>query len=248
MDRRVAGLYLLTATVGCGRIGFATTSNTNPDATSEVTSDATAASPWALVQDAATTSSTLTIGPSGAGHLIVVAAHLADMGSVLAITDNAPNGGNTYASIAMARATNTNPPDAVEIWFARDSSAGATTITIATSTLIVGGVAWEVSGIRTDSPVDTATTLDAQAATTTPLGPHITTRESGEFVVSVAIVANGISATHAGNEFTNDQRTRGNGWAHLKDPVAAAGDHQAEWDQAVAGAYCADAAAFRVGP
>jgi len=237
----------MVAMAGCGRIGFSTGSNPDPDAkTTEP--DASATARWTVVQNAATTSPTLTIASSGAGHLIVVAVHLANLGSVSSITDNAPNGGNSYAAIATARATNTSPPDAVEMWFARDSIAGATTIAVATSATIVGAVAWEASGIRTDTPLDTATTLDAQPATTTPLGPRITTSEPGEFVVSVAIVANGISATHAGNEFTNDQRTRGNGWAHLTDPAAAAGVHQAEWDQGVAGAYCGNAAAFRVGP
>jgi len=246
MGRRAAGTLAMVAMAGCGRIGFSLDRNTDPDGR---TSDPDAiATRWTLVQNATTTSPTLMIASSGAGHLIVVAVHLANTGSVSSITDNAPNGGNSYVAIATSRATNTSPPDAVELWFARGSIAGATTIALAASTTIVGAVAWETSGIRTDSPLDTATTLDAQPATTTPLGPRITTSEPGEFVVSVAIVANGVSTTHAGNEFTNDQRTRGNGWAHLTDPAAAAGDHQAQWDQGVSGAYCANAAAFRVGP
>jgi hypothetical protein len=226
--------------VGCGRINFLRIGNTDPDAEAADS----AATRWSLVQNAATTSGALAIASSGPGHLIVVAVHSANTGSVTSITDN---GGNSYVAVP-ARATSPNPPDAVEIWYARDSIAGATTITLATTTSVVGAVAWETSGIRTDSPLDTTATLDAQAATTNPVGPSITTAEPGEFMISVAIVANGISGTHAGGEFTNDQRTQGNGWAHLTAPAAPAGEHHAEWDQGNAGTYCANAAAFRAGP
>jgi hypothetical protein len=94
-------------------------------------------------------------------------------------------------------------------------------------------------------PLDTATKIDNQPATNIALGPSITTAAPGEFVVSVVIVANGVSATHPGNEFNNDARTRGNGWAHLADATAPAGPKQAQWDQNTAGTYCANAAAFR---
>jgi len=36
--------------------------------------------------------------------------------------------------------------------------------------------------------------------------------------------------------------------AHLTDPRAPAGTYQAQWDQPRSGAYCASAAAFKVGP
>ncbi len=106
---------------------------------------------------------------------------------------------------------------------------------------------WEVAGLRTSGALDTGVAVSDQPASNTPLGPSITTKTPGEFVVSVAIVANGISGTHAGNAFTNDLRTRGDGWAHLTDPAAPAGSYQAEWDQGTAGDYCSDAAAFRSG-
>jgi len=184
------------------------------------------------------------MAPSGSHHLIVVAAQLGAAGSVTSITDDA----NTYVAIPRARATNTSLNDALELWYATDSRPGASMIRIAATTSVPAAVAWEVSGIRTVDPLDTATTLDTQPATTAPQGPPITTRAAGEFVVSAAIVANGITGTEAGNEFTNDHRTRGNGWAHLTDPMAPAGSHQARWTQPTSGSYCANAAAFQVGP
>jgi len=90
--------------------------------------------------------------------------------------------------------------------------------------------------------------LNDQPATTAPVGPMIMTSTAGEFVVSVAIVENAARRIHAGDEFTNDQTTNGNGWAHLTDPMAAAGTYQAQWDQPQSGVYCAAAAAFAVGP
>lgn len=241
---RVARRLLVMFLVGCGRIAFAPTAN---DASYASGLDAPVALTWGLVQTTASTSPTLPIAPSGSHHLIVVAVQLSSGGSVASISDDA-NNGNAYAAIPAARATNPNPPDALELWYAKDSNPGATTISIAATTPVIAAVAWEVSGIRTTDPVDTASTLDAQPATTTPLGPPITTRGPGEFVVSVAIVANGVPGTSAGNEFTNDYRTKGNGWAHLTDPMAAAGSHQAQWDQTLSGTYCASAAAFQVGP
>ena len=134
------------------------------------------------------------------------------------------------------------------MWFASDAVAGAHNIT-ATGSTIFGVVAWEVSGIRTVSPVDTATTLDDQPTTTEPSGPSIKTATDGEFVkVPIAVVENVVSEIHSGNEFTNDRTTQGDGWAHLTDPHAPAGNHQAVWDTPTTGRYCATSVAFFTGP
>ena len=229
---------------GCGRIGFAPV-DARSDAASG--SDAVAAVPWALVEDSAATSGTVALPSVGAGHLLVVGVHVGNGGSVSALTDDA---GNTYASVPAARAANLSVvgSDTLELWYASGSRPGPTTITVTATDTVISTIAWEVSGIRTASPLDTAVAINAQPATTTPMGPPITTVSAGEFVISIAIVQNGISGTAPGNEFTNDFRTRGNGWAHLTDPAAPAGVHQAVWDQGTAGSYCANAAAFFAGP
>ena len=136
----------------------------------------------------------------------------------------------------------------LQLWYAKSSCAGATSISIGATDTVTAAVVWEVAGIRTDNPLDTATALNDQPASSTTVGPMITTSAAGEFVVSVALAEHAITAIHAGNEFVNDHITRGNGWGHLADPHAAAGVHQAQWDQSPPGGACASAAAFRVGP
>lgn len=236
--------------VGCGRIGFTPVEGTDHDAApGEMASGSGDAGgmPWALVADGAAASGTLVLPSVGSGHLLVVGVHVGFGGSVTALADDA---GNTYLSVPAARATNTSNvgTDALELWYAADSRSGPTTIAVTATAMVVSTIAWEVSGIRTTSPLDTAVSVSGQAATTSPMGPPIMTATAGEFVVSIAIVENGILGTAQGNEFTNDFRTRGNGWAHLTDPGAPAGVHQAIWDQDTAGSYCANAAAFLAGP
>lgn len=238
-------LVLVLVAAGCGRIDFDRTfAPGGDDGGSDRDSDGAAPHRWALVQAVGSTTSPVTIAPSTSGTLIVVAVHATSPATVTAIADDA---GNSYAAIPAAHATNSSPPDDLELWYASDARPGATAITVTANSLI-SAVIWEVAGIQAASPLDTATVLDSQAATTTPIGPSITTAGAGELVISVAIVANGISGTHAGNEFTNDLRTRGDGWAHLTDPAAPAGTHQAEWDQGTSGRYCATAAAFLPAP
>ena len=133
------------------------------------------------------------------------------------------------------------------MFYAKNTCPGARAISITAASGITA-VAWEVSAIRTDEPLDSASALDDQPATTTPLGPSIATSTAGEFVVSVAIVTNSVTGVVAGNAFTNDHTANGNAWAHLTDPMAPAGVYQAAWNQPLRGTYCASAAAFKVAP
>jgi hypothetical protein len=230
----------MIALAGCGRIGFESAGDRNDDAGPPDTGAPT----WALVQTHGSESSALVMDQLGAHHLIIVAAQLNAMDLITQVTDS--RNCNTYTEIAAAKAVYTSV--AVKIFYAQNSCPGADAISLMSTTKVAALVMWEVSGIRTDDPLDTASALSAQAASAFPVGPMITTSTDGEFVVSVAMVDNTISGIHPGNEFTNDQRTNGNAWAHLTDPRAQAGSHQAQWDQPNPGAYCASAAAFRVGP
>ena len=206
--------------------------------------DAAATPSWTLIQTSGATAPVTTIAPSGAGHLLVVAVETRSTGSVAAVMDNV---GNTYVAIPGSRATESADDLGVELWYAQDSLPGATTITVAGPTIFTT-VSWEVAGIRTTNALDTVTTLDDRPPSTAPLGASITTSVDGEFVVSVAVVANSITGIRAGNEFTNDRMTFGNGWAHLTDKAAPAGSHRAQWNQPSTGRYCASSAAFLVGP
>ena len=238
MMGRMFALWLI---VGCGRLDF--TNVDSVDATPPAGLDAPTLR-WTLVQTVAQAQSPLTIASAGSEHLVVVGVQIAAGGTVNSVIDDA---GSVYVAASAARGMDTD--DGLEIWYAARAIAGATTITVDTTTTVVVTAAWEVAGIRSDDPLDIAVALDDQPATTTPIGPPIETSAAGDFVVSVAIVTNGVNAAiHTGNAFTNDHRTRGNGWAHLTDAAAPAGSYQAEWDQPTAGLYCANAAAFRVGP
>lgn len=163
-----------------------------------------------------------------------------------AITDS--SGCNSYVAIPIARATSAALNVNLQLFYAKNSCAQADAVGIAATTAVFAAAVWEVAGIRTDQPVDAAAVLNDQAASSTPVGPSITTSAAGEFVVAVALVNNMITGIHGGNEFTNDHGNFGNGWAHLTDSLAAAGVHQARWDQSQVGTYCASAAAFQTGP
>lgn len=227
---------LAMALVGCGRVGF------------DPIGDEDGGDPprWALIQTAGSRSSNVPLAPLGAHHLVVVAVQLSSDGRVTSILDSSAC--NAYVEVPAARAVDRPLGDAVQIFYAKNSCSGADDLGVAATAAVFATVVWEVSGIRTDDPVDTAAVLNDQPASTAPIGPTITTSTAGEFVVSAAMVENLAATIHAGNEFTNDQITNGNGWAHLTDPMAAAGDHRAQWDQPSAGSYCASAAAFQVGP
>jgi hypothetical protein len=222
---------LVIALAGCGRIDV----DPVPDAPS---------TPWALIQTAATQSPTLRLEPVGARHLVVIAVQLADPGPVELVDDS---NCNTYIEIAGAHSLNTDQGDELKMFYAKDTCPGARTITLTTASSITA-VAWEVSAIRTDDPLGSASALSDQPSTTAPRGPIITTSTAGEFVVSVAIVTNTVTSIAAGNEFTNDHTTNGNAWAHLTDPMAPAGAYQAQWNQPMRGTYCASAAAFKIAP
>lgn len=93
-------------------------------------------------------------------------------------------------------------------------------------------------------------TVDGGPSTSSPLGPAITTHSPGELVITSAVTSSGVRVVglHPGSAFTNDSSTLLNGWAHLTDSLAPPGTYQAEWDNNAAGTYCANAAAFLVGP
>jgi hypothetical protein len=75
----------------------------------------------------------------------------------------------------------------------------------------------------------------------------VTTTQAGDFIVSVLYAnASNLSAISTGNEFTDDFKTYGNGWAHITSTSATAGTHQASWYTAApSGVYCASTVAFR---
>ncbi len=215
-------------------------SNLSPTATF------TALPSWAIVNKTSNAGNitTLTIPATGSGHLIAVALMLNGSTTVSSISDNATGGSNTYVS-AGARAT--LGAGSAEIWYAVNSNPGATVITptLVGSPTRVQITVWEVSGVSTLRPDATNISSGSVVQNDTP-GPAVTTTQVGDFIVSI-LYANSaaFSRISTGNEFTDDFKTGGNGWAHITSNSASAGTHQASWyTTAPAGKYCASTVAF----
>ena len=215
----------------------------------DVSSDAPLDAPagWSLVQTAGADSrmnTSLSVTPLGAGHLIVVAVLVLGNESVT-ITDDSRC--NSYVPIPNGRAACHTFVGEMQLFYVERSCAGASRIDVSPVGMFLAAVVWEVSGIRDRDALDTAgVVVDGKGLA--PLGPPITTSTDGEFVVSAVAMETKARGIHGGNEFTNDQLTFGNGWAHLTDPHAKAGQHVAQWDQDSDGTYCGAGAAFRAAP
>jgi hypothetical protein len=213
--------------------------NTNQTATATfVTSPS-----WAIVHRTtkAGAITNITIPFTGKGNLIAVALMFNGTTSVSGISDNA---GNTYVS---AGARIANGPFSVEIWYALNSVAGATVVTptFAGSTTSLEISTWEVSGALSLTPSATNAATGTVTLTNTT-GPAVTTPEAGDFIVSVMLVTNtSIASISTGNEFTNDFKTNGNGWAHITSNSSSAGTHQASWSTPTpTGKYLSSTVAF----
>lgn len=183
-----------------------------------------------------------TIPATGSGHLIVVAWSSA-WGSAPAISGVTDNAQNVYAEAGNARAV-LSSSDMVDIWYAKNSAAGATSITITPNPAGTSGAAviWEFSNADTASPLDQTAVLNTQPATTTPFGASVTTTAPTEAVVSVLVPAASIAGLYPGNPFTSDSLFFGTGWAHLI--ASPAGPYASQWSTG-SGAYASSTVSFR---
>lgn len=186
---------------------------------------------------AATGSSrTITINASGAGHLIAVAVAMASPTvSVSSITDNA---GNAYVS-ASARGTD-SAGASTEIWYAKNSKAGATSVTVHFTGSIFN-MFWvaEVSRIDLTSPVDTKGSISNGNANPST-SASLTTTQSHDFVY--AVIFQGGVVSGATTPFTEQSIVNGNAAAYLK--TVKTGTYHASWN-VTANNYCSSVVAFK---
>ena len=202
--------------------------------------------PWAVVNKASRMGpiTSLTIPATGIGNLIAVALAFNGSTSVASVSDNA---GNTYAS---AGARSVLGALSVEIWYAVNSTPGATVVTakFVGSPPHVAITTWEVSGISTGKPDNMNTAVGVVTANT--LGPAVTTSQAGDFMVSAIFApAGNFTGISSGNEFTSDFNTSSNGWAHITSNSATVGTHQASWSSSnPIGRFCSSAVAFFTAP
>lgn len=212
---------------------------------SNLTATATfVASPsWAIVHRASKAGAikNITIPSTGKGNLLAVALMFNGTASVASISDNA---GNTYVSAGARTALGSF---SVEIWYALNLNAGATLVTptFTGAPTSVEISTWEVSGALALPPGATNTATGTVTLTNTP-GPAVTTVEGGDFIVSIMLVTStSVTGISTGNEFTNDFKTNGNGWAHITSNSSSAGTHQASWSTPTpAGKYLSSTVAF----
>jgi len=187
--------------------------------------------------------STCSIPSTGSGNLIVVGIQMSanNATTISSVTDSA---GNVYAEAGAARAIDTVAGTVADIWYAKASVAGTTSLTISPSASTSNGLAviWEFSGVDPTAPLDQVAVLNNQASTSVVSGAAVTVTSSIEAIVSIAVVGNSVSGIASGNAFVNDSTLQGNGWAHLI--TSSTGTYSAQWTPP-AGTYAASTASFK---
>jgi hypothetical protein len=194
----------------------------------------------------ATTFPSCTISATGTGHLIVVGIQIGGgVSTAITINSVADNAGNVYREAGAARSIDATAGSVVDIWYAQNSNAGATTVTITPSTTVTNGGAliWEFSGANSSAPLDQTAVLNSQASSATPSGAGITTTVANEVVVSLAAVGGNVTGIASGNSFVSDSSLKGNGWAHLI--TTSAGTFAAQWNESPAGTFASSTATFK---
>jgi hypothetical protein len=184
-----------------------------------------------------------TIPATGSGHLIVVgwASTFGTAPVIASVTDNM---GNIYREAGNARAVDTSANEMVDIWYAKKSIPGVTTLTITPNPAgnAGAGMIWEFSNVDTVSPLDQTAVLSSQPATTTPYGASIATTQPTEVILSLITPAAPISGLYGGNPFTSDSLVYGVGWAHLI--TSSAGTYAAQWNT-TSGTYASSSVSFK---
>jgi hypothetical protein len=188
---------------------------------------------------------TCTIPATGTGNLIVVgfqAGGGANTGTTIgSVTDSA---GNAYAEAGAARSIDTAAGSVADIWYAKNSIAGATTLTVTPTAPVTNGgvVIWEFSGANPSAPLDQTAVLNSQASNATASGASVTITAASEVVVSLAAVATGVTGIFSGSAFVNDSILKSDGWAHLV--TTSPGTFTAQWGQSPAGTFASSTASF----
>jgi hypothetical protein len=190
--------------------------------------------------------STCTIPATGSGNLIVVGWQAGGgIYTPVAISGVTDNAGNTYGEAGAALSVDAAAGSVADLWYAKNSVSGATTLTVTPGSTIANGgaVIWEFSGVDVTAPLDQTAILNSQAASATPAGAGVTTTAGADVVISLAPVAGDVTGISSGNGFINDSGLKGNGWAHLI--TSSPGTYAAQWNQSPAGTYAGSTAAFR---
>ena len=183
-----------------------------------------------------------TIPATGTGNLIVVA-WTSVWGTVPVVSSITDNVGNSYSEAGGARSV-ISTSDMIDIWYAKNSTAGATTLTITPNPSGNTGAAviWEFSGVDTVSPLDQTSVLNNQPASSTPFGASVTTTSPAEVIISTMLPAGSITGILSGNPFTSDFTLFGTGWGHLI--TSSTGTYTSQWSTSN-GSYASSTVSFK---
>jgi hypothetical protein len=189
-------------------------------------------------------STSCVIPRTGSGNLLVIGWASATGGQAAAMANITDNADNTYYEAGNARAVDASSNTMADLWYAKNSVAGATVLTITPNPQGTSGTAmiWEFSGADRSAPLDHTATLDSQPATTKPVGAAVTAASAGGTVVSISNGQQSVTGLVSGSSFTADSRANGAGWAHLA--AASPGAYSPQWNSS-SGTYCSTAASFR---
>ena len=186
-----------------------------------------------------------TIPATGSGHLIVVGWQSASgsnpTGTISSVTDNA---GDTFVEAGAARSVDSAENDWNDIWYAMNSTAGATSVVITPSTSVTSAavVIWEFSGVAGTASLDQTATLNSQPATATPTGAPVTITSPNEVIITLVDEENSMTGIVSGNPFVSDSSLFTNGWAHYI--TSSTGTYFAQWNQSPSGTYGSSTVSF----
>jgi hypothetical protein len=203
-----------------------------------------------VIQAASTTMQTTndalsqTIAPTMAGDLVVVAVTVNTNAAttVTTITDNAPGGGNVYTS-ANQRSNDTSCDNVVELWYAKNVVAGATSVKVTTN-LVVQMDMWvlELAGLDRMAPFDTGAVANSQPAATILTAPAVTPSKPNAVVISTVCSCAAVTGLRAASPFTALNVHTGNTTAYFL--TTSVGSHGAVWN-ATNGTWNASTVAFK---
>jgi len=202
-----------------------------------------------LVQNAATfvnatnLTVTISISSTGSGNLLIAGIAGGSASQVTTISDNAPGGSNTWVNTNY-QCTDTQTPREGWLWYAKNSSPGATSVTVNWTGADAGTMNFwvaEFSGMDTLNPLDVGAVANSQAANTVASAPGVNTTAPYEIVFSIVAtyIASGLNA---GSSFTAFPFVRGDNLAY--QITTSTGSYGAQWTQSSAD-YCASTISFK---
>ena len=180
-----------------------------------------------------------TITSSTAGNLLVIAitTYVNAVGTVTGVTDNKSQ---TWVQATGARGTNSANNTATDIWYFPNTASGVTSVTVTfTGGALAEQTVYEVSGIKTSSPLDVAGGVSSGASTTTAVSASLTTTAANDFILVILDQNPNVSTVNS--PYTKDSQT---GHTAYYIPTTTVSGSQCTFNLSSADTFCTSSAAF----